>query len=257
MVHLTAALVLFAAVSAGVGYLQWKSIDGQLQEMKSSGNQIERQIMLAQGQLIVAGRTATYQQSQADAAQKGVAAIQHQTFQLQRPWITVDVEPLSGFSFQKGEGGGIPLKIILRNTGHSVAQYVSFWAALQPDEEWKSAQQRLCRVPRLPVNAKSDYGYLIFPGQTITDMNIAQAPPAAISHTMQSGMFGGKMIELNLVLCVDYQSPIAPGHHQTRRALRVSWPDPSQGGAEMGAFEPGRQYPKLIFQTMYHGDSAD
>jgi hypothetical protein len=36
MVRLTAGLVLFAAVSAAVGYLQWTSISGQLDEMRNS-----------------------------------------------------------------------------------------------------------------------------------------------------------------------------------------------------------------------------
>lgn len=122
MVGLTAALVLCAAISAIAGYLQWQSISGQLDEMKSSGNQIERQLMLSTAQLIVANRAAGSAQRQADAAQQSVKAVQRQMWIDQRPWLFVPVSSAKPEVFDLGKD--IADEIFIVNSGKTLARNV-------------------------------------------------------------------------------------------------------------------------------------
>ena len=133
------------------------------------------------------------------------------------------------------------LKFTLRNVGHSVAQYVRVWTALEMTANWPAAQERICAIPKAPVNEKSDYGYLIFPGQIVMDTIPASATAEHAKQALADSPFtGGGMVELNVLICVDYKSALGPGRHQTRRALGVAYPDRARNGILMGAFKPGQ-----------------
>src|ERR1043166_2948169 len=51
MIYLTGVIAFFGLCSVIVAFLQWESMQGQLGEMKSAGNQVERQVVLGSGQL--------------------------------------------------------------------------------------------------------------------------------------------------------------------------------------------------------------
>lgn len=68
IVYLTAGIVAMAAATACVVLRQVNVMEGQLDEMRSSGQQTERLLILNSGQLVTSGRQATASQQQAEAA---------------------------------------------------------------------------------------------------------------------------------------------------------------------------------------------
>src|SRR5882672_3773421 len=79
MIYLTGAIAFFGLCSVIVAFLQWQSMQGQLGELKTSGNQVERQVLLTGGQLIQAG--------------KQTMTMQQQMQQDQRPWLHIIFNP--------------------------------------------------------------------------------------------------------------------------------------------------------------------
>jgi hypothetical protein len=119
MVRLTAALAFFAAFSAVVSYLQWTSIDGQLQEMRGSGNQNERQIVLTIAQLNVATRNATSGARSAVAATHQFELSRKMFDSSQRHYIGVD-----GFEGGRNDNA-LEANINFKNFGPNPAENVS------------------------------------------------------------------------------------------------------------------------------------
>src|SRR4029077_18404859 len=96
MVRLTASIAFFGLCSVVVTILQWQSMNGQIAEMKSGGEQTERMIILNTSQLRVAARNAD---SAADAAReaKRQVALTQQIFEAaERPYLgAINVEGTS------------------------------------------------------------------------------------------------------------------------------------------------------------------
>jgi hypothetical protein len=196
-------------------------------------------------------------QQQAAAAQESAQAIEGQTFQSERPWVAVSITPASDFQYDEIRGGFITLKFTLTNVGHSLAKYTSVWTDLAMNEKWPEYMKRICAIPKAKVNAKSDYGYLLFPGQSVSDMIPAAARVEDIRHALATTPFqGGGVASVDVVVCVDYESVMDSLHHQTRIVRGLSYPDPARG-VLMGAFAPNRSYSKIILTPRLHGDSAD
>jgi hypothetical protein len=191
-------------------------------------------------------------------AQTSVEAIQAETFQEERPWISVDVAPASNFAFDQNGGGALALDVTLRNHGHSVAQYINVETDLViGDEQWPAVQKRICGIPRDPINAKSVYGYLLFPEQTIKAREAAAVTGERVRQALAGSLFKiSNFISVDLVICVDYRSVLEATHHQTRRTLGLGYPDHIRK-ILMGAFIPGREYRDLEFTPLLQGDSAD
>ncbi|HEV3308055.1 MAG TPA: hypothetical protein VGZ91_16565 [Candidatus Sulfotelmatobacter sp.] len=259
-------IVILTAVIAATSYLQWREINSGSSDTHALAEASKRQAEKAEtisasiGQAVTNLKTSADEAGrQAKAAQQSVAAIQRQTFQTERPWISIEVAPaIDDFSFDDKQGAILDVAVTLRNTGHSVANYVSVWTALEPDMDWPAAQKRICSIPKSPQNAKSDYGYLMFPGQTTTDNIPATASVANIARSSKKYAIPGMpgVVGFNLVVCADYKSVLESGHHQTRRALMMGWTNRANNTA-MGAFEPSRHYNGLGFVPILHGDSAD
>lgn len=209
---------------------------------------IRKQLGIAQQQSLAA-------QDQAKAAQKSVQAIEGQTFQSERPWIAVSIAPAPDFQYDV-DRTIIMLKFTLTNVGHSLAKYTSVWTRLSMNEKWPGDQKRICAIPKLKINSKSDYGYLLFPGQTVTDTIPAAASPEDVKRELATTPFqGGGVVSFDVVVCVDYESIIDSRHHQTRLVRGLGYPDPR--GLEMGAFAPNIRYSPIILSSRLHGDSAD
>jgi hypothetical protein len=164
MVRLTAGLVLLAAVSAVVGYLQWTSINGQLEEMRSSGSQTERQIILAMGQLAVANRAATSASIQADAATQTTKNFRVE----QRAWMGVKTMDLKG--------------IVFSNFGRFPATHISNAVNIHIDEKHiKITDAWVSRFYVSNPEAILNYGPL-FPGEPMEAPWPAQYPPNKSTH---------------------------------------------------------------------------
>lgn len=251
-----AALSLLAAcVAALFVFQQFQEMAAQTELLSRSAQQARLE---AKNSSIVAASQLLIAQQQVKAAQDSAMAIQSQTLQQERPWIAVDVGTPSSFIFDEDSGGVISMGITLKNIGHSVAEDVTVWTALEMDEEWRPAQKRICEMPTAPESTMSDYGYLLFPAQTTNDVIHAIATGKDAKKALRTSPFPGKgLVTLNIVICVDYKSVLDAKHHQTRRLLGVTWIDPAGGGRSMGVFEPKRKYADILLGPRLHGDSAD
>jgi hypothetical protein len=176
----------------------------------------------------------------------------------ERPWVSAERIPLA----LRFDGGGAQLicNFKLENTGGSVAWYVSVWTELVPTgNDWRPVLQRLCNIPKDPVNAASDYGYVLFPGK---DLTVRDHPAVlgqqAMQQAIQTGPFKDlRKIGLTIVGCVDYRSHVSEEHHQTTFVDLVGYVEQQPIGPVMGAFDPSRQtYMPIILSPTEHGASA-
>lgn len=124
MIWLTAGIFAMAAVTAFILIKQANVMQGQLDEMKSGGDQTDRVIVLNMGQLTTAAKTAVAAKRQADAAQGSVKAIQRQMRQDQRAWIKIEFGPLVSHD-NPTKGTSIPtVAATITNTGKSPAKKI-------------------------------------------------------------------------------------------------------------------------------------
>jgi hypothetical protein len=171
----------------------------------------------------------------------------------ERPWVSADVSIAQPLVFDQ-RGGVTAIRVRLKNVGHSVALYVSVWTALKVGAPDPAEQEKLCAVPKSPVNADSDYGYLLFPDQQIDEVQPMIAEPNAIEQGLKGPIEG--VVTLYVLICVDYRSSFDPQHHQTRLVRLLARPD-AKTGAMMGSFDPHYIYHQLSLLPRLHGDSAD
>jgi hypothetical protein len=185
---------------------------------------------------------------------KGQLELEH------RPWIAVNVEASSPISFN-ANGCFLTCKVTMTNVGHSVAKHVSLWTgfALLGIDDHMKIRDELCGIMHQPQNEKSDYGWLLFPGQSAIEHRPIIASPERIKQALDNKTFQGmNAIGLHLVGCVDYPSPMdRQKRHQTRFVYIVNFLDRTRG-APMGAFDPSQKtfQPIILLPTM-HGASAD
>jgi hypothetical protein len=227
--------------------------NGQLRQMQQANEASEVESRIARRHARQELRVA---QQQAKAAQDSAKAIEGQTFQSERPWVAVSIAPASDFQYDEVRGGFLTLKFTLTNVGHSLAKYTSVWTDLPMNEKWPESMKRICAIPKAKVNAKSDYGYLLFPGQSVSVTMPAAARVEDIKHALVTTPFqGGGVVSVDVVVCVDYESVVDSSHHQTRIVRGVAYSDPTSG--LVGAFAPNRTYDQIILIPRLHGDSAD
>lgn len=69
MIGLTGAIAFFGLCQVIVGIFQWNAMSGQLNEMRGSGNQTERLVILNQGQLIQNAKLADAAKTQAEKSE--------------------------------------------------------------------------------------------------------------------------------------------------------------------------------------------
>jgi len=185
---------------------------------------------------------------------KGQLELEH------RPWIAVNVEPSSPIVFDE-RGCVLMCKVTMTNVGRSVAKHVSLWTdfALLGIEDPIQIRDGLCNIMRQPQNESSDYGWLLFPGQSAIEQRGLIASPERVKKALDNKTFQGlNAIGLHLVGCVDYPSPMTQQkRHQTRFVYNVSFIDTTRGAA-IGAFDPSQKtYQPIVLLPTMHGASAD
>jgi hypothetical protein len=214
-------------------------INRQAEIMTRQANEMEQQRGVMQGQL---------------DTMRGQLELEH------RPWVAVNVEPSSPIVFDE-RGCVLMCKITLTNVGHSVAKHVSLWTdfSLLGTENPTEVRNSLCDIMRRPENKGSDYGWLLFPGQSAIEQRPIIALPDRVKKALENKTFQGlNAIGLHLVGCVDYPSPIdSQKRHQTRFEYIVSAMDVDRG-AVTGAFDPSKKmYQPVILTPTMHGASAE
>jgi hypothetical protein len=169
-----------------------------------------------QGELMEAGGNDTRELARQALRQSDLT--QSQLELSHRPWVSADVTIGSGLTFDQ-RGCVLMLNVAIMNVGHSIAKHVGLWAefVIRGLNDWRTIQEGLCNAVKQPNDAH-DYGWLLFPGQGVTEPRAAIARPEDIARGIKEGHAKeSSAISLHIIGCVDYQSTLDPTkHHQTR-----------------------------------------
>jgi hypothetical protein len=254
--------ILLGGITAMIFYDQFKEAANQTDLLDIAAKQTRRDSASAD---LRAQQQIAALQIQAEAAQKGVSAIQNQTAQEERPWVSADVQIAAPLIFDE-RGAVTGINVALTNKGRSVAKYASLWTALVVDgiDNPFTVQKKLCGIPKLEKNVQSDYGDMIFPDQPpIKEFRPLIAPSQKINAGLEKGIFSGwpdhkPRVAFHVVVCVDYVGAIDIKHYQTRNIFSLSYPEQRGNFATaMGAFDPNTAYNQLTLTPIGHGASAD
>jgi hypothetical protein len=239
-------------------FIAWQAYETKLavQGTAESVDAINRQAGVMEKQVEEMKQQRGVMQGQLDTM-KGQMELEH------RPWVAVTIEPSSAIVFDQ-RGCVLMCKVTMTNVGHSVAKHVSLWTdfALLGTENPMEVRNRLSGVMRHPQNENSDYGWLLFPGQSAIEQRPIIAVPERINKALENKTFQGmNAIGLHLVGCVDYPS-LTDGkkRHQTRFEYIVSFLVMTNGVVtrDSGAFDPSKAaYQPIVLTPTMHGASAD
>lgn len=146
----------------------------------------------------------------------------------QRPWVSFDVEIAGPLMIEKN-GFGLPLKITVKNVGHSpavgVLPYpVIFVKERQPMDVLEVQKRRCSTVRHPPTRPNRSFGYTLFPGGVgITERNT----PSNTREELESVL---PAISPMIVVCADYQFTFTTGSHQTMTMYSLIRFDPLHPG---------------------------
>lgn len=246
---------------------QLATMDSQLLQMKSAGEQTDKiiehaakQVSAAEGQVRLMETSGSHTEGLARQAVRQADLTQEQLELEHRPWIAVDVAPNSPVVFDE-RGCVLICNFTLTNVGHSVAKHVSLWtnfAILGLDDPIK-ARDALCDIMKQPQNQNSEYGWLLFPSQHAVESRPIIANPDKVKQALDKKVFQGfNAIGLHLVGCVDYPSPLdSKKRYQTRFVYLIGYID-TERHCVMGSFDPSTKiYPNIALTPTMHGASAD
>ena len=215
-------------------FYQWRAIKGQLGEMQNSGTQTDKMIAAA-NQIKCALITANGQNSDAvektlrqnqtqfdatlDQVKKQSAAMQHagdlsaQQLELsERPWVEADIAIDGPLTFDIN-GARIPLKITLRNTGHSPALSTTVSPVALIGSKSLSAvtyRNQVCQDAARTAVAYPQWGVALFPNASfqrsytviLTQKDI-DAGKASTENPKAN--FGEVMMSPSVIICVAYR----------------------------------------------------
>ena len=261
------ALALFTGLLVLVGLLQviamiWQGcvLRHTLGAIRHQAQEMKRQRILARGQLVAIQEAGAHTEGLARQAVRQTELTQKELELTHRPWIAVDIAPISPLVFDQ-RGCVMHFNVTMKNVGHSVAKNVSLWTdlAISGIHDPMKVRDELCNIMKRPENENSDYGWLLFPNQQAIEQRPAIKSPADVQKAVEMRLFQGlNAIGLHLVGCVDYPSAFDPKrHHQTRFVYLVGYVDPAKGFA-MGAFDPAvKAHYNIILTPTGHGASAD
>jgi hypothetical protein len=214
----TWAIFFLTLVIMIVGYLQWQSMMGQLDEMRSSSEDTKQIIATAKSQVIV-------MQNQLDEMK----------FE-QRPWVYADIGIRRAIYRNQGGGFTIPIFFVLHNTGHLPASYVSpdieaYIPAGVGSQSANERQQRRCAHAAQQTSASDQIGTTIFPGQTVnleTGVGI-DADEVETARKVWLERTGKQMDILTIwvVGCIRYRSPDGDTH-QTGTVFYLGMKNPAE-----------------------------
>lgn len=223
---LTIATVLLAIFT----YMLWSDTHNLVLEAEKTS---KRQAEEMQKSLSITKQAADATYNAAIAAQESVA-VAIKANQLNRdnfiadnrPWVSVDIQVAGPLTWGK-DGGNLPLKFTLRNTGRTPALDVDVytdirpWAGPHPDP--MSEQHRLSKQLRKRHSKTTDWnngGWTIFPGDSLS-----QVITVGFNRNVIEGVYGwyrknfGEHTQAGapmfIVGSVDYKLVLGGNYHQT------------------------------------------
>jgi len=165
---------------------QWKVMEGQLEQMSSSGNQTERLIKNADMQLELSTR----------------------------PWVMAEMESAGPIAFDEA-GARVNFSIKVTNVGHSPATSVDIRCKVinSQNPDILALQRELCRDPKDELPKDYSWGLALFPGKEFTQPIQETIVPSELDKTFVSFPKGTLLI--NVIGCVDYIIGSSREHRQT------------------------------------------
>jgi hypothetical protein len=147
VIELTAGIFVVAALTAYLFLRQANIMQGQLEEMRDSGQQVDRQIILSQGQMILAGHQTADTDILADSSKKSIETTRDSIRLDQRAWIV-----LRGLDGVPQLNQPWSIKAYLINTGRTPAKNVRVSCNVEP-----SASEAAASFHELPYQAATLY----------------------------------------------------------------------------------------------------
>jgi hypothetical protein len=137
----------------------------------------------------------------------------------ERPWVDADIKLDGPFDFEEGGGANLPLKISVRNTGHSPATAVSFaWKVLIGSQALTAHNYRdqVCGDASKRATTAPQFGFALFPNLTFEQPFGVGIRKEEIEQWHKSkdfpGLIGGDVIFFpSVIICIAYR----PGFNQT------------------------------------------
>jgi hypothetical protein len=164
-----------------------------------------------------------------------------------RPWISAEVKIASDLNFGTSPAAQLFFEFVLKNTGNTPGINVEIYPQLMliefgkvtgnpPDVVMQSlttsppeALAKLCEMARLsgdaPFPAQPFTGDAIFPNGQITERVGLQLTAEQIEKAKQTSFY--KVINLVLLTCVNYKSPLEKMSHQTGYIFNIFTNDPT------------------------------
>ena len=256
MVACTIILTIVGIVGTCAAIKTLKAINRQAHYMLIHARHFEKLAKATANQADLMQTAGTHTESLAQQAVQQTTLTQSQLELSQRPWVSVTRLPQSLQFNAAGAILGCTYK--LENCGGSVAWNISIWADLVPEgTDWRPTLDRLQSVMTNPQNEKSDYGYVLFPKESLKQYQPSILRRQDLDDLIKKDVFKGtRKVGFKLVGCIDYRSHVSLRHYQTAFVDLVGCPDQTKGTV-MGAFDPTvAAYMSIILTPHGHGASA-
>jgi hypothetical protein len=220
MICLTAVIATAGVIGACIFNNQLSVMQGQLNEMKSTGKQNE--IVIATNKTL------------ANAAKQSADVARQTLIASQRAWVRIDQIGFGGGGLAIDMNGArVSVSFKITNIGNSPAINISPQAWLAVLESggpfpWQEQQRRCGEIRNQPFAQTFANGFTLFPGESFpSDIGIGDwsLETHASREDIEKGAAASadkKQIWLYVVGCIDYTYPTdANTHHQTGFILEV------------------------------------
>jgi hypothetical protein len=183
----------------------------------------------------------------ADAARDSADVAGKTLVAANRPWISADISIASDLTFGAPAAAQMTFKFILKNTGNTPGVSVEIRpkltilelgvSAVGPPADYSQPVQTvpekalmdLCQTAKIFGDAvfpdRPITGDAIFPGDTLSHRVTMQLSKDEVEKARASSYH--KVLNLMLLVCVNYKSPLATGSRQTGYIFFVSTNDPA------------------------------
>jgi hypothetical protein len=154
-----------------------------------------------------------------------------------RPWVSVEqLASTSPLTFDLVRGGSATVHFLLHNSGGAPATNVDIRGRLFPKSfvnfpsaVIKGAESTFC--DRFRTQQDEAIKFSLYQNQTVERSLNVNLPQSSIEEAIKNpgpspfpGMQMAGQINVSMVLCIDYQSPSDPVHHQSQYALQFVIP---------------------------------
>jgi hypothetical protein len=175
----------------------------------------------------------------ADAADKSADVAKDTLIATQRPWVFVKLQlGQRGLFFNMNEAN-LDLVFLLKNTGNSPAVAVRIEGGPRIDvtiNDRIMELEQICNIARNRTQHPQDWGYTIFPGDTLTLPFIYTFANNELLDKIVNEERG--FIDPIVIGCIDYLFTFGkPTHHQSRFVYTVDYPLPEGGSRSINITE--------------------